>query len=88
MPEQIDRWGEAPLYKQLAGILRAQIERGDYQPGDQIPSETATMQQHGLARNTVRQAIGVLRDQGYIITRGQRGSVVLPRSEWHRGPEG
>jgi len=85
VPDEIDRWGEEPLYQQLAAILRAQIEDGTYQPGGRLPSEVACMQRYHLARNTIRQALKVLRDQGYIQTRGQRGSRVLPRSEWHPG---
>lgn len=79
MPDEIDRWGEETLYMQLAEILRGQIERGDLAPGQQLPSESALVQQYGLARNTVRQALAVLRSEGLIITRGQRGSRVRPR---------
>jgi DNA-binding GntR family transcriptional regulator len=78
MPDEIDRWGEDPLYVQLAAILRAQIESGELRPGDQLPSETVLTQRHGLARNTVRAAIKVLRDEGLVETRPQRGSRVVP----------
>jgi GntR family transcriptional regulator len=75
---EIDRWGEDALYVQLAAILRAQIESGELRPGDQLPSETVLTQRYGLARNTVRAAIKVLRDEGLVITRQQRGSIVRP----------
>jgi GntR family transcriptional regulator len=82
MPEQeIDRWAEDPLYIQLAAILRGQIESGELQPGQQLPSEATLTQRHGIARNTVRQAIRVLRDEGLVETRQQRGSRVRPRDD-------
>lgn len=78
MPDEIDPWGEDHLYVQLAAILRAQIESGELQPGQQLPSETTLTQEYGVARGTVRQAIKVLRDEGLVITRAQRGSRVVP----------
>lgn len=79
MPGEIDRWGEAPLYMQLAAILRAQIHDGTLRPGDLLPSESVLTQTYGVARNTVRAAIKVLRDEGLVETRPQRGTRVRPR---------
>lgn len=69
---------EAPLtpYRQLAEILRARIARGDWAPGRRIASETALVQQYGLARTTVRRAIAVLRDEGDVEVVPQRGTYV------------
>jgi DNA-binding GntR family transcriptional regulator len=41
----IDRDGPTSVYVQLAAILRARIEAGDYAPGRAVPSETALMQE-------------------------------------------
>jgi GntR family transcriptional regulator len=67
---------EAPLteYKQLAGILRARIARGDWEAGRRIASETDLTQQYGLARSTVRRAIAVLVEEGLVFTVPQRGT--------------
>ncbi|WUE06023.1 hypothetical protein OHA25_53580 [Nonomuraea sp. NBC_00507] len=40
------------------------------------------MQQHGTARETVRRAIALLRDQGWIYTVSHRGSYVSPKERW------
>ncbi len=74
----------APLtpYRQLAGILRARIARGDWAPGRAIASETALVQQYGLARSTVRRAIAVLTESGEVFTVPQRGTYV---AEPHNG---
>ncbi|WDZ91087.1 winged helix-turn-helix domain-containing protein [Nocardiopsis sp. HUAS JQ3] len=67
---------EAPLteYKQLAGILRARMARGDWEPGRRMASETDLTQQYGLARSTVRRAIAVLVEEGLVFTVPQRGT--------------
>src|SRR5687767_10224840 len=42
------------------------IARGDLKPGDALPSETALMEQFGVARPTMREAIRVLESDGLI----------------------
>ena len=75
----VDHDGKTPVYLQIAAILRAAIERGDYPPGRPIPSETRLMQEHGVARLTARKAVRVLADEGLVeIVRG-RGTYVAER---------
>jgi DNA-binding GntR family transcriptional regulator len=80
----IDRWSEEPYYRQLAAIIRAQIEAGELAPGQPLPSEQHMMDTYGLARNTVRQALAALRESGHIETRKRRGSRVLGREHWRQ----
>jgi DNA-binding GntR family transcriptional regulator len=75
----IDHDGMVPVYRQLAAILREAIHRGDYLPGRAIPSENRLMQEHGLARETVRKAIGVLADEGLVQAVHGRGVFVVER---------
>ena len=79
MAREIDRWSEEPYYLQLANFLRAQIESGELEEGQALPSEPHLQQEYGLARNTVRMALGVLRDEGLIQTVHRRGSRVARR---------
>lgn len=69
---------DAPLtpYRQLAEILRARIERGDWSPGRAIQSETQLVQQYGIARSTVRRAIALLAEDGTVFVVPQRGTYV------------
>jgi len=68
----VDHEGKVPVYLQLASILRTQIAAGQYAPGRAIPSETRLMQEHGLARETVRKAVRVLADEGLVeVVRGR-----------------
>jgi GntR family transcriptional regulator len=75
----IDQWDPTPPYRQLAALLRARIESGDLGPGDQLPSESVLVQEHELARETVRRAVKLLRDEGLVITLPGRGTFVPPR---------
>ena len=78
----VDHHDPEPIYRQLAAILRAQIDNGDLQPRDPIPSEKQLQQEHGIARETVRRAVALLRDEGYVYTLPQRGSFVSERESY------
>lgn len=73
---ETDHGGPVTPYRQLAGILRAGIARGDWAPGQRIASESDLVQEYGLARSTVRRAIAVLVEEGDVSTVPQRGSYV------------
>lgn len=75
----VDHHDPEPIYRQLAAIIRGQIVRVELQPRDPIPSEKQLQQEHGVARETVRHAIALLRDEGYVYTLPQRGSFVAER---------
>lgn len=77
----VDPYGFVPMYRQLAGILRARIKSGDLPHLALLPSETTLVQEHGVSRDTVRKAIAVLRDEGLVFTVPQRGSYVGPKPE-------
>ncbi len=72
----IERDAPAPPFRQLAEILRARIERGDWEPGRAIPSESRLCQEYDLARMTVRRALAELAADGVIFTVTGRGSYV------------
>jgi DNA-binding GntR family transcriptional regulator len=69
-----DREGAA--YRQLAGILRDRISNGELQPGQRMPSEKDLHDEFGLARETVRRAMAVLRTEGLIEIRQGHGTFV------------
>lgn len=68
--------GPTPLYHQLKQILRAEIERGTYQPGDRLPAESELIQRYGISRITVRQALDELETEGVVIRRHGKGTYV------------
>ncbi len=74
----IDPLNVLPKYYQLANILRQQIENGDFQPYDVIPSERKLEQRYNLSRPTIRQAIDLLSRQGYLYRVHGKGTFVSP----------
>ena len=74
----IDPTDVTPKYYQLANILRQQIENGDFQPYDAIPSERQLEQRYKLSRPTIRQAIDLLSRQGYLYRVHGKGTFVSP----------
>lgn len=72
----VDHLDPVPLKVQLADELRARIESGDLPPGKPVPSESYLQQEHGVSRGTVREAMGILRDDGLVITIQGRGTYV------------
>ena len=68
-----------PLYVQLAAILRDMITTGELAPRGPLPSESYLQQDQGVSRGTVRMAVGILREEGLVVTIGGRGTFVRPR---------
>jgi GntR family transcriptional regulator len=76
VPEINPRAAEPP-HRQIAAWLRARIEAGEFRPGeDPLPSEKELVQLFGVARDTARRAVQVLRDEGLVVTVPQRGTYV------------
>ena len=82
VPEINPRAAEPP-YRQIAAWLHGRIEAGEFRPGqDPLPSEKDLVGLFGVARDTARRAIQVLRDEGLVVTVPQRGTYVTE----HRAP--
>ncbi len=80
----IERGNPLPLYFQLKEWLMSQMAEGRFAPGDQLPTESALMQEFALSRGTVRQAINELAHEGRLYRLHGRGTFVsAPRVE-HR----
>jgi GntR family transcriptional regulator len=77
----INQFNPEPLYRQLAAIIRGQIQAGKLGHLDRLPSEAWYVQEHGVSRDTVRKTIEVLRDEGLVFTLGQRGTFVGPKPD-------
>ncbi len=75
-----------PVYEQIADDLRAAIKEGRLQPGDRLPTEREHAARYGVAVATYRQALSVLREQGWLATQKRHGTVVL-RPEATPSPE-
>jgi DNA-binding transcriptional regulator YhcF (GntR family) len=72
----IDAASFEPVYRQLARILRAQIQAGSLRPGQPVGSEASLSQRFGVGRDAVRDALAVLRSEGLVITTRGIGTFV------------
>ena len=64
------------LYLQIASMLRRRISTGEWSPGEQLPTLEAMSREFGVARVTVRQAVGLLEEEGLIWRRQGKGTFV------------
>ena len=68
-----------PKYIQLSDKLRLEIEEMTYKEGELIPSENTLQETYGFSRHTVRQAIGVLVNEGLLRTEKGSGTYVAKK---------
>ncbi|MGC5041045.1 GntR family transcriptional regulator [Streptomyces sp. DT73] len=66
----------SPAYQQMAAELRAAIEDGTYPAGGTLPKIVDLAQQHGVAKQTAREAIAELEAEGLVDVTRRRGTVV------------
>lgn len=55
-----------PKYYTLMEQLRSSILSGEIRPGQKLPSENELVRQYGLSRHTVRKALEILANEGYV----------------------
>ena len=72
----IRRDSPLPLYVQIRDRIVEAIGTGDLPPGAQVPSEPELVAAYGVGRPTVRQALALLRREGWVVTRHGRGTFV------------
>ncbi|MGH3719308.1 MAG: GntR family transcriptional regulator [Pseudonocardiaceae bacterium] len=67
---------EPAPFRRIAADLREAIRRREYAPGHQLPSASALVERYGVARQTVQNAIDVLRAEGLVFGRQGAGWFV------------
>lgn len=65
------------LYEQVLERIKGMIAQGTYQKGEMLPSEKELMEMMGVSRITVREALRLLSEAGFIETRKGKGSFIL-----------
>lgn len=68
-----------PLYEQLKDILKQKISEGEYKAGEALPGERQLMENYGVSRVTVRQAIGEMVNEGFLYRIHGKGTYVSPK---------
>jgi len=75
----LDKQSHMPLYAQLKDELADCIKRGTMPVGSQIQTEPELMKQYGVGRATVREAVALLVNEGYLVKRQGIGTFVSNR---------
>ena len=65
-----------PYYIQLIEALKAKISRGEWKPGDKIPSEPELCVYYGVSRTVVRQALREIELDGLILRKKGKGTFI------------
>lgn len=72
------RSADVPLkHERIARVLESEIRGGEYAVDQALPSEAALVKRFSASRNTVRQALSTLANEGLIATRPGVGSFVV-----------
>ena len=61
-------------YVDICDDLRRCMLEAKVKPGEKLPSENELSAQYGVSRQTVRKALEILRDEGYIFAEHGRGT--------------
>ena len=72
-------------YKELAERLRSEIKSGVYRGGQRLPGELELASKLSCSRQTVRQAIGLLVDEG-LVNRMQGSGTYVQSGPARRTP--
>ena len=65
-----------PVYYQIKQAIKGWIVNKQFGPGEKIPSENELAERFKVSRLTVRQAIGQLSQEGFLLTRRGEGTFV------------
>ena len=71
---RIDTNNPTPKYLQLKEILKQYFENEQYKAGQKIPSENELISRFDVSRNTVRQTLSELVNEGFVYKRHGSGS--------------
>ncbi|MFF4346769.1 GntR family transcriptional regulator [Streptomyces sp. NPDC001530] len=65
-----------PAYQQIADDIRQRILDGHYQAGDQLPTESDLMDEYGVSRIVVRNAVQAIENEGLVTKQRGKGTFV------------
>jgi len=68
-----------PVHMSIRDDLRMRLNAGEWGAGERLPSETELAARYGVARMTVRQAVGALASEGAVVRRQGLGTFAADR---------
>ena len=70
-------------YRHLYKLLLDKIDKREYEPGDKLPAEGELMEAYGASRDTVRKALELLVQDGYIQKARGKAAEVLDKNKFN-----
>ena len=71
----------SPLYQQIKSLIMQSLHRGEWKPGEAIPSEMDLAARFRVSQGTVRKAIDELAAENLVVRRQGKGTYVATHSE-------
>jgi len=71
----------SPLYRQIKGLILQSLDRGEWKPGEAIPSELDLAARFKVSQGTVRKAIDELAADHILLRRQGKGTFVATHHE-------
>lgn len=68
-----------PKYRQLKAEIMTWLENGRWKAHEKLPSENELAAQFGLSRQTVRQTLGELEQEGWLYRQQGKGTFAAPK---------
>lgn len=72
-----------PAYQRVAAAIRADIDRGRWGAGEQMPTEAQLAEKFAVSRNTIRQSLELLHSWNLVTRRQGSGTFVAPQGLSH-----
>ncbi|MSQ22843.1 MAG: response regulator [Dehalococcoidia bacterium] len=69
-------------YVAVANTLREHILQGRYQPGERMPGQHDMAKANGVSFATLKSALDVLEEEGYVRRKAGEGTYVTLREKW------
>jgi DNA-binding GntR family transcriptional regulator len=74
-------------FRQIADDLRSRISRGEFGPGQLLPSIKALSSQYEVAGQTIQSALRVLKEENLVISEPARGFYIRDPSQPERADD-
>ncbi|CAM3410584.1 GntR family transcriptional regulator [Isoptericola cucumis] len=74
------------LYSQVHEALRARITGGELGVGDRLPSQAELIEEFSVSAITIKRALDMLRDEGFVSRRPRIGTVVISTTPGQDAP--
>ena len=71
----------SPLYRQIRQLILQALEKGEWKPGEAIPSEFELARRFHVSQGTVRKAVDELASEHILIRRQGKGTFVATHQE-------